>query len=281
MKNQGPFSLGAEETSAEDGAAMMVGDCAAIVPWAFESAELYNSSRTGMMIGSMQTICFDILFDTGCSNRINSCQYAEAVGVARHGIHAAFCIGFYEATGKFFLETLIRSGDASIPCYGPTAHVAIGPWAAFNTWYRAWERCVKYGRQLLRSTAAKAISLLNLSHSDLVLRNCDLEMDAGKSLAKPLRSSPQDLVERATERNFIPSLASQLLFQTPGVGPPVLCGDCSIPFLAIMASEDLDEIHAIGGLPEAVTSCRPAGLAVEIRRGQLTHLPAVKNTHSG
>lgn len=267
-KNQGPFNLGLEETSAEEWAAMMVGDCAAIVPWAFESAEVYNFSRTGMMIGSMQTTCFDIIFDTGCSNRINSCQYAEAAGVARHGIHAAFCIGFYEATGKLFLETLIRSGDASIPYYGPTTHVGIGPWAAFNTRYRAWERCVKYSRQLLRSTAAKAISLLNLSHSDLVLKNCDLEMDAGQSLAKALRSSPQDLVERTTERYFIPSLACEL-FQTPGVEPPVLCGDCSLPFVAIMASDDLDEIHAIGGLPEAVTSCRSAGLAVGIRRAVL------------
>ena len=268
MKNQGPFNLGPEETSAEEWAAMMVGDCAAIVPWAFESAEVYNFSRTGMIIGSMQTTCFDILFDTGCSNRINSSQYAEAAGVARHGIHAAFCIGFYEATGKLFLDTLIQSGDTTIPYYGPTAHVAIGPWAAFNTRYRAWERCVKYSRQLLRSTTAKAISLLNLSHSDLVLKNCDLEMDAGKSLAKALRSSPQDLVERTTERYFIPALACEL-FQTPGVKPPVLCGDCSLPFLAIMASDDLDEIHAIGGLPEAVTSCRAAGLAVGIRRAVL------------
>lgn len=68
IKNQGPFNLGPEETWAEDGAAIMVGDCAAIVPWAFESAEVYNSSRISMMIGSMQTTCFDIIFDTGCSN---------------------------------------------------------------------------------------------------------------------------------------------------------------------------------------------------------------------
>lgn len=93
-------------------------------------------------------------------------------------------------------------------------------------------------------------------------------MDAGKSCAKALRSNPQDLVERTTERYFIPSLFSEL-FQTPGVERPVLCGDCSIFFLAIMAIEDLDEIHAIGGLPEAVTSCRPAGLAVGIRRAVL------------
>lgn len=267
-KNQGPFNLGPEETSAEEWAAMMVGDCAAIVPWAFESAEVYNFSRIGMMIGSMQTTCYDVLFDTGCSNRINNSHYAEAAGVARYGIHAAFCIGFYEATAKLFLDTLNQSGDAAIPYYGPTTHVAIGPWAAFNTRYRAWERCVKYSRQLVRSTAAEAKSLLNLSHSDLVLKDCDLKMDGGKSWAKALRSSPQDLVKRTTERYFIPSLACEL-FQTPGVQPPVLCGDCSPTFRAIMASDDLDEIHAIGGLSEAVTSCRAAGLAVGIRRAVL------------
>lgn len=268
IKNQGSLNLGPEESSPEEWAAMMVGDCAAIVPWAFESAEVYNFSRTGMVTGSMQTTCFDIVFDTGSSNRINSSQYAEAAGVARYGIHVAFCIGFYEAAAKLFLDTFLQSGDAALPYYGQTTHMVIGVWAPFNTRYRAWERCVKYSRQLLQSTAAEAINLINQSHSDLVLKDCDLKMDAGKSLAKALRSSPQDLVERTTENYFIPSLAGEL-FQTPGVQPPVLCGDCGPTFHAIMASDELDEIHAIGGLPEAVTSCRAAGLAVGIRRAVL------------
>lgn len=274
-KNEGPFNLGPEEISAEEWAAMMVGDCAAIVPWAFESAEAYNFSRTGMMIGSMQGTCFDLVFDTGCSNRINSSQYAEAAGVAQYGIHAAFCIGFYEAVGQSFLETLLQSGDAARVYYGPTTHVVTGPWNAFNTRYRAWERCVKYSRQLLRSTAAEAKALLTLSHSDLVLKDCDLEIDVGKSWAKALLSTPQDLVKRNTVKYFIPSLASEL-FQTPGVQPPVLCQDCNPTFHTIMASNNLEEIHAISGLPETVTSCRAAGLAAGIRRAVLwaTNSPA-------
>ena len=267
-KNQGPFNLGPEETSAEEWAAMMVGDCAAIVPWGFESAEAYNFSRTGMMIGAMQATCFDVVFDTGCSNRINSSQYAEAAGVAQYGIQAAFCIGFYEAAGQLFLDTLLQKGDAARVYYGPTTHVMLGPWNAFNTRYRAWERCVKYSRQLLRSTATEAKTILNLCHSDLVLKDCDLEMDVGESWAKALRSSPEDLVKRDTVKYFIQSLASEL-FQTPGVQPPVLCRDCTPNFHAIMASNKLEELHAISGLPEAVTSCRAAGLAVGIRRAVL------------
>ncbi|MCJ1345825.1 hypothetical protein MMC31_004034 [Peltigera leucophlebia] len=266
-KNEGPFNLGPEENPAEEWIAMMVGDCAALAPWGFESAETYDFSRTGI-IAAMQTNCFDVVFDTGCSNRINSSQYAEAAGVAQYGIHAAFCIGFYEACGKLFLDTLIHSGDAAKAYYGPTTHVTIGPWCAFNTRYRAWERCVKYSRQLVGSSAAEAEALLKLSHSDLVLKDCDLEIDAGKSWARAVRSSPQDLVKRKTERYFIPPLASEL-FQTPGVQLPVLCGDCGPNFHTIMASNELDEVHAIGGLPETVTSCRAAGLAVGIRRAVL------------
>lgn len=267
-KNEGPFNLGPEETSAEEWAAMMVGDCAAIVPWAFESAEAYNYSRMGMMIAAMQATCFDLVFDTGCSNRISTSQYAEAAGVAQYGIHAAFCVGFYEAVGQEFLDTLLETGDAARVYYGPVAHALIGPWNAFNTRYRAWERCVKYSRQLLRSKAAEAKTLLNLCHSDQVLKDCDLKTDVGKSWAKALRSGPQDLVKRNTEKYFIPSLTSEL-FRTPGVQPPELCPDCLPNFHATMTSNDLEEIHAIHGLPETVTSCRAAGLAAGIRRAVL------------
>lgn len=267
-ENRGPFNLGPEETSGEEWAAMMVGDCAAIVPWAFESTEAYNFSRTGMMIGAMQATCFDLVFDNGCSNRINSSQYAEAAGIAQYGIHAAFCLGFYEEVGQSFLHTLLKRGDATRVYYGPTSHVLIGPWNAFNTRYRTWERCVKYSRQLLQSTAAEAKTLLTLAHSDLVLKDCDLKMDGGKSWAKALRSGPQDLVKRNTAKYFISSLASEL-FQTPGVQSPALCRDCTPLFNKTMTSSDLEEVHAIGGLPETVTSCRAAGLAVGIRRAVL------------
>lgn len=267
-ENRGPFNLGPEETSGEEWAAMMVGDCAAIVPWAFESAEAYNFSRTGMMIGAMQATCFDLVYDTGCSNRINSTQYAEAAGITQYGIHVAFCIGFYEEVGQSFLHTLLQCGDAARAYYGPTTHLVMGPWNAFNTRYRAWERCVKYSRQLLQSSAAEAKILLTLSHSDLVLKDCDLNMDVGKSWTKALRSGPEDLVKRNTARYFIPSLATEL-FRTPGVQPPTLCRDCTPTFNKSMANKDLDEVHAISGLPETVTSCRAAGLAVGIRRAVL------------
>lgn len=268
-KNQGPFNLGPEEASPEEWAAMMIGDCAAIAPWGFESAEDYNFGRTGMMIGAMQATCFDLVFDTGCSNRISSSQYAEAAGVAQYGIHAAFCVGFYEAAGQSFLHTFQQSGDAARVYYGPTTHIVTGPWNAFNTRYRAWERCVKYSRQLLQSTATQAKALLSLSHSDLVLKDCDLKMDVGKSWAKAMSSTPQDdLVKRNTVKYFIPSLSAEL-FQTPGVQTPNLCKDCNPIFRTIMASENLEEVHAISGLPQTVTSCRAAGLAVGIRRAVL------------
>lgn len=68
---------------------------------------------------------------------------------------------------------------------------------------------------------------------------------------------------------FLGKAISTEFFQNPGVQPPALCGDCSPIFDAIMANNDLDGIHAIGGLPEEVTSCCAAGQAVGILRAVL------------
>lgn len=267
-ENKRSYHLGPEEASPEEWAAMLIADSAAIGPFAFETAEGYNLSRTGMITACIQASCHDALFDAACSNRVSCIGYAEAAGVAQYGMCAAFSVGIYEAIGQSLLDSLIRSGDGARLYYGHTTAMVGGCWIPFNTRYRSWERCVKYSRQLLQSKAAEAKALLELSHSDLILKDCDLRIDTGKLWAKAMRSGPMDFVKRTTVNYFIPCRAIEL-FETPGVQPLVLCGNCGQIFKAIMASSDLEEVHAFAGLPTNVTSCRSGGLAVGIRRAIL------------
>ncbi len=109
-ENVGAYNLGVEDASPEEWVATQVADCAALVPFAFESAERYNYSRTGMITGMIQLQCHDWLFDSECSNRISTVSYSEAMGVGKYNMHTAFAIGFYEAIGKHFLDSLLGSG---------------------------------------------------------------------------------------------------------------------------------------------------------------------------
>ncbi len=143
-----------------------------------------------------------------------------------------------------------------------------GPWNPFNTRYRAWERCIKYTRQLQQSKSSEAKAILDLAHQDLVLKDCDLSVDVAKEWARAMHSSESALVTRATATYFIPSIAHEL-FDSPGVPKPELCAKCGPPFEALMNAATTEEIHAIGGLPEIITGCRAAGLAAGIRRAVL------------
>src|SRR5271156_6726982 len=63
--HSGAWNNGFDDVSPSDFVATQIADCAALVPFAFETPELYNRSRTGMITGMMQLQCHDFLFDTG------------------------------------------------------------------------------------------------------------------------------------------------------------------------------------------------------------------------
>ncbi|CAM6083967.1 unnamed protein product [Calypogeia fissa] len=264
-KNDGAYNMGLEDASPEEWAAIQVADSAALVPFAFESEELVNSSRAGIVAGLMQLQCHDLLFDAGCSNRITTATYSEAAGVGKTGMHTAFSIGFYDAIGKHTLDRLLKEGEG-VPEYGYSACMVAGPWSPFNTRYRIFERCVKYTRQLLRSKSSEAKEILEMAHQDLVLKDCDLKIEIGQEWARALHSDASALVPRQTDKYFIPSRAHELL-ESPGVKHPELCTKCGPAFEALMTSRTEEEVHATPGLPEIVTrGCRAAGLAAGIRR---------------
>lgn len=267
-QNVEAWNRGREDASPEEWVATQVADCAALVPFAVESAELYNTSRTGMITGMIQLQCHDLLFDNGCSNRISSTAYSAAAGAGKWNMHTAFAIGFYEEIGKYFLDSLLGSGEGVVPPYGYTACMIAGPWNPFNTRYRAWERCIKYTRQLQRSKSNEAKFILDLAHQDLVLKDCDLSVDVGKEWTRAMESDVSALIPRKTVKYFIPSIAMQL-FDTPGVSKPDLCSECGPAFEGMMSCSSREEVHAIEGLPEIVTGCRAAGLAAGIRRAVL------------
>ncbi|KAF4507697.1 hypothetical protein G6O67_004168 [Ophiocordyceps sinensis] len=71
-QKKGSTNLGPKDVSPADWSALLVADCAALVPFGFETAEQYNFSRVGVTTGMLHQTCHDLLFDTGCSNRINT-----------------------------------------------------------------------------------------------------------------------------------------------------------------------------------------------------------------
>jgi hypothetical protein len=262
---KGSTNLGPKDISAADWSALLIADCAALVPFAFETAEQYKYSRVGVTTGMMSQTCHDLLFDTGCSNRINSVRYSQAAGIAKYGIHAGFANGFLEAMAKFFVDSLPDSKDKPNPYFGYNAHLVVAAWNGYNTRYRPWERVIKYTRQLVASKYPESQELLKLSEQDLILRDCDLSVDVSESWTRATKSTGKDLIPRPTESYFIPSRMSDLL-ATPGVELPVLCSKCQPRFDALMSHSSMEEVRAIDGLPDDVTSCRAAGLAVGIRR---------------
>jgi hypothetical protein len=166
---------------------------------------------------------------------------------------------------KSFLDALPDSSEKPAPYFGYNANLVVASWNGYNTRYRPWERCIKYTRQLVASKYPESKALLELVGKDLILRDCDLSQDVAESFTRTVNSTDKDLVPRKTESYFIPSRVSDLL-QTPGVEPAVLCTKCQPKFDALMSQSSMEEIRAIGGLPEEVTSCRAAGLGVGLRR---------------
>ena len=264
-EKKGSTNLGPKDISPSDWSALLIADCACLVPFGFETAEQYNLSRTGVTSGMLHQTCHDLLFDTGCSNRINSVQYAAAAGIAQYGIHAGFANGFIEAMAKTFVDALPDSPGKPKPYFGYNAHLVVGAWNGFNTRYRPWERCIKYTRQLVASKTPEAKTLLDISRADLILKDCDLKIDVGQSWTRATKSTGADLVPRNAESYFIESKATELL-STPGTTAPVLCAKCGPIFNKILSKNSLEEVHALAGLPDDVTSCRAAALAVGLRR---------------
>lgn len=267
--NEGPFNLGPADVTPENWTSYLIADCAALVPFAYDKD--YNQSRTGMANGMIHLQCQDFLFDTGCSNHVSTVAYAEAAGVARYGMHAAYAVAAYEATAKYFLESLLESGDGAIPPFGYSACVVAGPWGPFGTRYRAWERCIKYMRQLKRSDHPEAKALLDLVSRDSMLQEYNLMKDVGTEWARAMQSDASNLVVRPCVKYFIPALTSELL-ATPGVEKPDLCSRCAPLFEIMMNSNEPEEVHAMDRLPESVTVGkfgRPASLAATLRRAAL------------
>lgn len=260
--SEGSYNPGPDQVSPKDWASYLVGDCAALVPFAYD--ENYTQSRLGMANGMIYLQTLDYLFDVGCSNRVSSVAYAAAAGVTQDGVHAAYAVASYEAMAKHFLTSLLTSSD-TVPSFGYSACMVAGPWGPFGTRYRAWERCIKYMRQLGKCDHPEARKLLQLASSDLMLRDYDLEKELGTEWARAMKSSADSLIARPFAEYRVPALTSALL-DTPRVARPDLCTACEPLFDASVSNNEPEEVRAIAGLPESVTMSRPVGLAVAFRR---------------
>ena len=249
---RGPWNLGPIDVAPEDWTAYLVADCAALVPFGYDAD--YLTSRTGMANGMIFLQCQDLIFDAGCSNRAVSVPYAEAAGIARFGLHAGYAVAANTATAKHILDYKDLN-------FGYSANLVAGVWGPFQTRYRAWERVVKYVRQLKKSDPS---DLLHLSSRDLMLKGYDLEKEVGSEWARAMKSATTDLIPRPTTKYFVPVAD---LFNVPGIQVPQLCHDCGPAFNEVMYSQDLEEIHAMESLPDVFG--HRVSLAVAIRRAAL------------
>ncbi|KAG4442982.1 hypothetical protein IFR05_001513 [Cadophora sp. M221] len=211
-ESNGPWNLGPADVSPED--------------W---------TARTGIANGMIFLQCQDLIFDTGCSNRVATVPYAEAAGVARYGVHAGYAVAVYSATAKH-----IFNGN-DVP-FGYSAVMCAGPWSPFSTRYRVWEHCVKYVRQLKKSDPGH---LLELSYRDLMVKRYNLNLAVG------------------FVKYFVPVSD---VSKVPGVIVPDLCQACVSAFEKVMHSQELEEIHALEGLPDVFVVQRVwLSLYVELR----------------
>ncbi|PVH73798.1 hypothetical protein DL98DRAFT_576031 [Cadophora sp. DSE1049] len=249
VERKGPWNLGPMDVAPEDWTAYLVADCAALVPFGYDAD--YLTSRIGMANGMIFLQCQVLIFDTGCSNRAVTVPYAESAGVAKFGIHAAYAVTAYTATAKHVL-------DFNDLCFGYSATLIAGVWGPFQTRYRVWERFIKYTRQLKKSDPG---NLLDISFRDLLLKDYDLTKEVGEEWARAMRSDDSDLMARPTAKYFVPVAD---LFNIPGVQVPKLCHSCASNFDEVMRSQELEEIHALEGLPDVFG--RRVSLAVGIRR---------------
>jgi hypothetical protein len=269
-ENSGSSNLGPTDVPPEEWVAYLIADCAALAPFAYDTN--YSQSRTGMANGMIHLQCQDLIFDTGCSNRAATVPYVEAAGVAKYGMHAAYAVAAYEATARYFIDSLLISGEGTIiPPFGYSACMVAGPWGPFGTRYRVWERCIKYMRQLKQSAHPAAKALLELVTGDMMLKDYDMQKDGGEEWARAMNSSDADLVSRPVVEYSVPVQASEL-FSTPGVQHPDLCEKCGCLFDVVMSSKQNEIIYATAGLPPSVTNGkfgRPASRAVGLRRAAL------------
>ncbi|KAL2794804.1 hypothetical protein BJX66DRAFT_337594 [Aspergillus keveii] len=246
-------------------------DCAALGPFACNSArELIQSRKTmfgAVLLGNLH----DLVFDIGYSSRISGAAYADATGAFEFDGPQAWLVGLLDGIA----EKILRGPEDQNASYGDNSLCVTAMWSIFNVRYRAWERFVKYTRLLQRSKSPKAAAILRRAQEGMVfVPGKDIEQDLGDAWAMAVDpQSAAKLKPRCAHTRVYLLRNGQnhetKTTKTSSLAPPSdLCQTCRLKF-TLAFNTPQDRIQAIPGLPESVTNSEPIQLATTIRRAAL------------
>ncbi|KAH6672153.1 hypothetical protein B0J14DRAFT_639253 [Halenospora varia] len=258
------FVLGPTDVTPEDWVITSALDCTVIMGFAYQSPKGYLLSRKSVYVGTLMGNLHDLLFDRGCSSRISAVPYVFGAGVARHDVHCAttaLAIGCLDTTAQRVADL---TGD-NLPLFGDSLEIQAVAWSAFNGRYRAWERFVKYTRQLKNSETVEAKLILKAANQCLVKVDDIKDTDITAAWTETMKAgSDVRLVERKAA-SYPPGPGSEIL-NTPGVQKPDICEACTVLFEKAI-NNPKDEIRGAPGLPENISTMQAVCLAAAIRRG--------------
>ncbi|KAH7416731.1 hypothetical protein BKA64DRAFT_739338 [Cadophora sp. MPI-SDFR-AT-0126] len=246
-EGQGNFVLGPDDIDPEEFGIAGYVDCAALAPFAYQSAEQLLPSRLSMFVAVSFANQHDLLFDMGCSSRISCAAYADAAGVFKYDLPQAWTVGMIDAIATRALNGM----EDQKPLYP------------------AWERFIKYTRMLRKSESKVSAGILKRAQQGLVLvpKNWEESIgDAFERLLDPANASKMVNRKACTTEYQLSEPAKHL--QEYRVDAPELCEKCFSPLLEAFFKPS-DTIQAIPGIPSTVTRSAPVSIAAAIRRGPL------------
>jgi len=265
QEGQGSFVLGPDDVDPEEFGIAGYVDCAALAPFAYQSAEELLPSRLAMFVAVIFANQHDLLFDMGCSSRISCAAYTDAAGVFKYDLPQAWTIGMIDAIAT----RALNGPEDQKALYGDNALLVVCVWNIFNVRYRAWERFVKYTRILRMSKSKVSAGILKRAQQGLVLIPKNLDESIGEAferLLDPANVSKMVNRKTCTADYQISDPAEHLKEYT--VDAPELCENCTSPFLQAFLKHN-DIIQAIPGVPALVVHSAPVSIAAAIRRGSL------------
>ncbi|KAJ7136758.1 beta-lactamase/transpeptidase-like protein [Mycena epipterygia] len=154
-----------------------------------------------------------------------------------------------------------EDGDA-IPLLGDNALIVTAVWAPFNVrYYHAWERSVKYSRQIASSARPEVHQVAAMAKNVLVLGGFNLSDMAGSWRVATTDGAEKNLLPRETTA-YTPSASPEIA----SLPQPDLCACCTQSFQQALGAFEDDEIHAISGMPASVITSQAVAMAAAIHR---------------
>ncbi|KAL4950528.1 hypothetical protein BDW69DRAFT_187280 [Aspergillus filifer] len=262
QEGKGSRLVGPANISPQDFAIACYSDCAALGPFACNTAEELIQSRKTMFGAVLLGNLHDLVFDMGYSSRISGAAYADATGAFEFDGPQAWLVGLLDAIA----EKILHAPASQRASYGDNSLCVTAMWSLFNVRYRAWERFVKYTRLLQRSKVPKAAAILQRAEQGDVFVPEDINQDVGDAWAMAL--DPMSAAKLTPRCGYTHVYVLQNQPPRSVLVPPELCQQCNAKFKLAFSSPH-DKVQAISGIPATVTDSEPVALAVAIRRAAL------------